>query len=110
MSVFYILSEHSISNKEYPMIKEGSRSALLFSFLNTSSPRIDWWIFNRSYFIFYCSPKNQSQPAAGTSLKATAHLDIGNSVLDIGYSNFTEMLSGLNAGFSDRLLGLIMNA
>jgi hypothetical protein len=89
------------------MIKEGSRSALLFSFLNTSSPRIDCWTFNLSHFIFYCSPKTQSQPAAGTLIKATAHLDIGNSVLDIGYSSFTEMLSGLNAEFSDTLLNEI---
>ena len=36
--------------------------------------------------VFTPSPNNQPHPSGGTQIKASAHLDIGCSVLDIGYS------------------------
>jgi hypothetical protein len=58
------------------------------------------------FFVIYHS-QNSRQPSAGTSIKATAHLDLGNSVLDIGYSSFTEMHQGPKAdsNASDPLQG-----
>jgi len=62
------------------MIKGGSRCAPLSHFVIR---------LRICSFIFYLSLIEQSYPAEGIQTKATAHLDVDHSLLDIGYSSFS---------------------